>query len=116
MKLNLIFSFIILLAFNSSLATVAKGGKEKAVIQTSAICESCQNRIETALNKLSGVKSASLNLDDKKVTVVYNPKKITVEDIKKAISEAGYDADDVNANQGAYNKLPGCCKKGGHDH
>lgn len=112
--INIISALFVLLSFQNAFSGTLDGGKEKVVIQTSATCESCQSRIENALNDLKGVKSCSLNLDDKKVTVVYNPKKTTVEQIKKTISDTGYDADEVNANQNVYNKLPGCCKKGGH--
>ena len=41
-----------------------------------------------------------------------------IENVKTAIANAGYDADDVPAEQAAYQKLPTCCKKtsdgGGH--
>ena len=34
-----------------------------------------------------------------------------IENVKTAIANAGYDADDVKADEGAYKKLPKCCKK-----
>ena len=50
---------------------------------------------------------------DKKVTVGYNPKKISLDEIRKIISETGYDADDLKANPKSVEKLPACCKPGG---
>lgn len=86
---------------------------ETAVIQTSAECGSCKDRIEEKLNYTGGIKFAELNLEDKKVTIKYNPKKITLEEIKKTISEIGYDADEVKAVPSAVQALPACCQPGG---
>ncbi len=82
-------------------------------IQTSAECGSCKTRLEDVLNYTKGVKFAELNLEDKKVTVGYNPKKISLDEIRKIISETGYDADDLKANPKSVEKLPACCKPGG---
>ena len=89
-------------------------GKEKAIIITSAQCDECKERIEATLNKLDGIKSIDLNLDNKKLTVVFDPAKVTLDQIRTAVSNTGYDADDVKANDEAYNNLPKCCQKGGH--
>ncbi|MBL4654727.1 MAG: hypothetical protein JKY33_02775 [Bacteroidia bacterium] len=39
------------------------------------------------------------------------PNKITIDNIRNAISKVGYDADEVEADPVAYEKLHGCCKK-----
>ena len=110
-------AFFLLLASAPSFL-FAKGEKKKTetiTIQTSAVCGECNETIEGAVSKLSGVKKASLNGDDKKLTVIYQPNKISADEIKAAIAAAGYDADEVKANADAYNDLPMCCKKdGGH--
>ncbi len=85
-------------------------------IKTSAVCGSCKNRIETALAFEKGVKKATLDLKTNVVTVTYNPKKTTPAKIRIAISNAGYDADDVKASTKGYNKLPNCCKKTAKPH
>ena len=82
-------------------------------IQTSAECGSCKTRIEKGLNYTKGVKFAELDLGTKIVTVGFNSKKISETEIKKVISEMGYDADDVKANQVAVKALPMCCQPGG---
>ncbi len=83
-------------------------------IKTSAICEMCKERIEKKLAFTKGVTDVNLDVEskDKVVTVIFNPKKTSLEKIKKAISEVGYDADEVVAETAGYDKLPGCCKKG----
>jgi copper chaperone CopZ len=110
---------ILFLVFALPSFVIAGGDKKKTetvVIQTSAQCGSCKARIESALREVSGVKSAELNLEDKKVTVTYLPKKVTPEQIRSAISRSGYDADSVAADAAAYEALPACCKKDGGHH
>lgn len=85
------------------------------LIQTSAECNLCKVRLEDKLNYTSGVKYAELNLEDKKLEVKFNTKKITLAEIRKIIAETGYDADDVKANTEAVKSLPKCCQPGGMD-
>lgn len=84
---------------------------ETIVINTSAQCDMCRMKIEGKLNESKGVKSAVLDIKTKKLTVKYNPEKTTAEEIKKAVSELGYDADELKANPETYKNLPDCCKK-----
>lgn len=93
--------------------TVASVGKEKykvVSIQTSAICESCKARIEKTLKAVEGVSEALLNLNNKVVKVKYAPEKTNPTLLRNAISEAGYNADDLKRNDEAYSKLPKCCQ------
>ena len=101
------------LLFTGLVSAQDKAATETVVIQTSAECGACKTRIEDKLNYAKGVKFAELNLDDKKVTVKYSTKKITLAEIKQLIAETGYDADEVKAISAAVEKLPTCCKPGG---
>ena len=103
--------FLISTGINSLNAQTDSGGKQYVEIKTSAICGSCKATIEKAVNGVEGVKSASLDLKTKTVTVTYNAEKTTVDQIKNAIVNAGYDADELTANPDAYDHLDGCCKK-----
>ena len=87
------------------------GPKETVKIKTSAICEMCKERIEKNLALTKGVAKSDLNLDDKVITVEYDAGKIDAAGIRKAISETGYDADEMKAVAKSYSKLPSCCKK-----
>ncbi|MCU0444534.1 MAG: cation transporter [Microscillaceae bacterium] len=91
----------------------AKGNQEISIV-TSAQCEMCKERIEKALNETPGIKMANLDLETKAIKVVYNSNKISADQIRQAIANTGYDADNVGANEKAYSTLPACCKKGGH--
>jgi periplasmic mercuric ion binding protein len=103
----------VVLAFVLPFATMAQKTKLKEVkITTSAVCSMCKETIENALAFEGGVKKATLDVDTKIVTVIYNIDKTNIDKIKLAIANAGYDADDIKANAKAYEKLEDCCKKG----
>ncbi len=79
-------------------------------IQTTAQCDMCKERIETAMAFEKGVKSSNLDLDTKILSVEYKRGKTSVEDLRLAVTKLGYDADDMKKDEKAYAKLPGCCK------
>lgn len=84
-------------------------------IKTSAICEMCKEAIEYDLAYEKGVKNSNLDLENKVVTVVYNPKKTDPQTIRERITKVGYHADDLYRDPEAYDNLPFCCKDGAHD-
>jgi mercuric ion binding protein len=85
-------------------------------IQTSAVCGMCKERIEHDLAYAKGVKYVELDSETKVVMVEYNTSRTDPDKIRTAISEIGYDADGVQANQEAHDKLPACCQKGTKPH
>lgn len=87
---------------------------EEVKIHTSAECSDCKKRIEHAVLYMRGVKFANQDISNQILTVSYNTSKTSLDKIMHAITQAGYDADSLKANQEAYDKLPDCCKKGGH--
>lgn len=107
-----VMSLLMLFVFASF--TLSEGKKE-VEIQTNAQCGACKGRIEGKLNYVKGIQFAELNLDNKVVTVKFNPKKITELEIKNLISDIGYDADEVKADPVAQSELPKCCQPGGHE-
>jgi len=70
----------------------------------------CESNISNALDKVKGVKSYSVNLDGKKVTVTYDDSITNITKIENAITKAGYGANNKKADKKAYEKLDGCCK------
>lgn len=75
------------------------------------VCETGKTRLEKELTLTPGIKEVKIDSKEMTVSVKYNPKRITPEKIRKVISEAGYDADDVKADPKGYEKLDECCKK-----
>ncbi|QHT65842.1 heavy-metal-associated domain-containing protein [Rhodocytophaga rosea] len=84
---------------------------EEVKIKTSSVCKMCKNTLEKSLSFEKGIKNSNLDVPSQVITVSYNPKKTDINKIKKAINETGYDADELPADQKAYNKLEDCCKK-----
>ena len=91
---------------------------QTAKISTPTVgCDACKTRIETYLKRYDGVVSVNVNWRRKETTVKYITDRTNIEEIKTAIANAGYDADDVPANPESYKRLPQTCKKpedGGH--
>jgi len=102
-----------LLITTMSFSQEKKAKYETVVIQTSAECGDCKERIEEGLNYTKGVKFAELDLESKKVTIKYMPSKISLNEIKTKINDIGYDADDMKAAEEKVKKLPLCCQPGG---
>ena len=87
---------------------------ETAVTKTETInvsgnCELCKARIEKAA-KVEGVTKAVWSDKTKLLTLVYNPSKVTGDDIQKKIAAVGHDTPKYKATDKAYNSFPGCCK------
>lgn len=93
-------------------ATAQQKVNDKAVIKTPTVqCDQCKDRIERYLSKEYGVTSVKVDIKKKTTTVTWITDRTNIENIKTAIANVGYDADDVAADETAYKKLPKCCKK-----
>lgn len=110
---NYVMLMLTMFVLNGLWAQEKKAKYETVVIQTSAECGQCKERIEDGLNYLKGVTFAELDLETKKVTVKYSTKKVSFQQIKEKINSIGYDADDMKANPDVVKKLPACCQPGG---
>lgn len=84
----------------------------KAIIKTPAItCETCKDRVERSLFKMYGITSVKADFKKHTTTVTWLTDRTNIEEIKTAIANAGYDADNVTADEDAYKRLPIGCKK-----
>lgn len=57
-------------------------------------CAACSRAVERAVSKLDGVEEAAVNLATEKLNVSYDPSKLRLSDVKKAVEKAGYKAVD----------------------
>jgi periplasmic mercuric ion binding protein len=112
-KVSLILS-VVLLTLMSVFSNKALAQTKEIVILTTAQCGECKEHIEKALMAVKGVRFAELDIKTKQAKVVYNEKRTTPEELRKAISMAGYDADEVPADPEAVKRLNPCCTKDGH--
>lgn len=64
---------------------------EKATLKIGGMtCATCVKTIENSLRNLDGIINVNVNLGAEKAFVTYNPKVITISDMKKVIEDAGY--------------------------
>lgn len=86
---------------------------QRAELKTpDAKCEACKQIIEsTAPRFVDGLVRINVIFKRGVTQVQWYPDRTNLEEIKTAIANAGFDADDVTANPDTYKKLPVCCKK-----
>lgn len=90
--------------------------KETIVIKTPntcnhcKICETCGGKLETELYYVKGIKLVEYNEEAQTTTIVYRPKTISPDEIRKEITKLGFDADSVPADPAGYEKRDACCK------
>ncbi len=66
--------------------------KETKILNVEGMsCSHCENAVKKSVGGLDGVSSVSVDLKGKKVTVEFNPEKVTVNAIKDTIEDQGYD-------------------------
>jgi periplasmic mercuric ion binding protein len=83
----------------------------KATIKTPGmICDECKDRLEIYLGRADGVTYVLADVKKKIVKVQWLTERTNIEEIKTHIANAGFDADDVTANEPSYKRLPKCCK------
>lgn len=83
----------------------------KAVIKTPTVqCNVCKDKVEFFISHTEGVSSVKVNIKQKTTTVTWINDRTTLENIKVAIANLGYDADDIEAEEYAFKRLPKACK------
>jgi len=54
-------------------------------------CAHCKAAVTNALNELQGVQMVEVDLEQGKANVTYDASKVTIEKMKEAVEEQGYD-------------------------
>jgi len=105
---NIIWISLVML----STVLLAQSKKVETVkIQTSAVCEMCEELIvDKTLVFEKGLKFAQMDVETGVLTVRYRNDKTSLEHIRSIISKLGYAADSVKADSVAYENLHFCCK------
>jgi periplasmic mercuric ion binding protein len=95
-----------------SQAAPKKKGVQTVTINTPSVqCGMCKKRIESYMMREEGIQKIDVNYKTKKTKVTYVAERTNIENVKTAIANVGYDADDITANEDSYKELPKCCKK-----
>jgi copper chaperone CopZ len=108
---KLLFLAIAVAGFSFFASAQTKPVKTAKIKTPTVQCDMCKERIETYLKRYDGVTYVNVNVKKKETTVKFLTDRTNIENIKTAIANAGYDADDVPANDESYKALPKCCKK-----
>lgn len=109
MKTTITFSFLLLIGL---LANAQQKLVVTVKISTPTIQgQPCKERLEQFLKYEEGVAKAVVDIRKKITTITYYTDRTNVENLKTAIANNGFDADDVKANKEVYDKLPTACKK-----
>ena len=112
MKSLLMFALILAGSVTTGFSQTAKKGLQTVTINTPTVqCEMCKQRIEKYMVREEGVTKVNVDYKHKKTKVTYYAERTNIENIKTALANVGYDADDITANDDSYQKLPKCCKK-----
>jgi copper chaperone CopZ len=81
----------------------------KTEFEVNGNCIMCKKRIEKAALSVKGVKKVNWSIPTHMLSIFYDPRKINIENIHKAISEVGHDTSLTKAIDIVYNDLPICC-------
>ena len=106
----------ILLALMTILTMGSYAQKEqKIVIKTNAAlnCQKCADRFSENVPFFKGVKTYTYDAKTATLTINYDANKTNPDQLRKEISMLGYNADNVQADPKAREKLPACCKGAG---
>ena len=107
---TLLLSIITITIFSSASFAQQKA-IQKAVIKTPGVlADACKTSIDNFLVHEYGVSSVKADYRRHTVTVVWYTDRTNIENIKYALANMGYDADDVKAEPDAYKKLNHACK------
>ena len=107
---SLIFAIFTLVAFSNPSFAQQKA-IQKAVIQTPGVrAEACKTQIDNFLKHEYGVFSVKADYRRHTVTVTWYTDRTNIENIKTAIANMGYDADDITAEPDALRRLPPPCR------
>lgn len=112
MKQFIVLALLIAGSVSAGFSQTAKKGIQTVTISTPTVqCEMCKKRIEKYMIREEGVQKVDVDYKKKKTKVTFVAERTNIENIKTAIANVGYDAEDVSANEESYNELPKCCKK-----
>lgn len=106
MKKLLTFLIVVLMGMT---VFAQKAETQTITIQTNGTCEHCKKVMMENVPQWKGVENCSYDLKTAKLTITYQPQKTSPETLRTAISQLGYDADNVKADAEARAKLPSCC-------
>jgi periplasmic mercuric ion binding protein len=102
--------FLIAILFCTTAFAQRKATAKATIKAPGMICDECKDRVELYVDRVDGIISVVADVKKKIIKVQWLTERTSLEQIKTHIANAGFDADDVTANEASYKKLPKCCK------
>lgn len=84
---SLILTLCLVCSFNLNAQDKKKKNTEEVTFKVSMSCNNCKKKIEKNIPWEKGVKDMEVDLESKTVTVKYDSKKTTADNLKKAIEK-----------------------------
>lgn len=101
---NIILSLSLLFSVSALASKI-----DTASFTVSGICGMCKERIENAAY-IKGVKKATWDKEAQTLTVIYNPKKVTLQQIGTSLCEVGHDNQYATCTEEEYLRVHKCCR------
>ena len=111
MKIKLLLISIILSV--SFFSCGSSNASEADIALPTIMCGMCESNIKDAFSETAGIIKVNVDLEKKSGKIYFDADKVSISQIEKQISGAGYKANNVTADKSAYDKLPRCCKVDG---
>lgn len=102
---------IVFILFTASVSFGQQKAIRKAVISTPGVrSEACKSYIDNRLVHEYGISSVKADFKKHTVAIVFFTDRTNIENVKTALANMGYDADDVTAEPDAYKRLSQDCQ------
>ncbi|KGK98674.1 haloacid dehalogenase [Methanococcoides methylutens] len=62
-------------------------------------CMHCHDRVTKAISSLEGVEDVEVSLEENNATVSFDPEKVTLDEIRKAVEDAGYETGEGSGSE-----------------
>ena len=105
MKPSILFCIVIALAITSCAQEKNKKAQKTPIAQTKSVvmqkvqmpvdgmvCNACQSNVKKTIKSIDGVSDVEVNLEKKFALFTYDPQKINVEQVQKAVNDKGFTA------------------------
>lgn len=115
---KLFFALMLFFAFSGVKAQVMQAKMQWVTIKSVNLrCWECKEKLEKYLTKENytnmenGIAQWKINLLQGEIRLQYYPDRVTVDAIRVALNNAGFDADSTKAEPDSYKTLPPICKR-----
>jgi copper ion binding protein len=105
MKLSILMCLVVALALTACAQETKKTEPASAKEQTKTaamqkvkmpvdgmVCNACQSNVKKTIKSIDGVSDVEVNLEKKFAVFTYDPQKVKMEQVQKAVNDKGYTA------------------------